>query len=65
MQHASIQLGEYNIPLIGIPKSATEYECDCCHKIFSDIKDVQINIGGFEFYCKTCRQNFWQRSINW
>jgi hypothetical protein len=43
---AWVKVGEYVIPLIGIPMSATEEECDCCH----DIKQLQsIELTGVQF----------------
>jgi hypothetical protein len=54
MKHAIIKLGEYNIPLIGIPASATEYECDLCHEIFS-MEEVEMDKNGIQFLCKKCR----------
>jgi len=55
MNHAQITIGDYIIPLIGIPVTATEMECECCHKIML-IKDVELNEEGNQFLCKKCRQ---------
>lgn len=53
MNHAQVKIGEYKIPLIGIPASATEYECDCCHEIF-EVEEIEINKTGNQFLCKFC-----------
>ena len=46
MKHATIPLGEYkNIPLIGVPPSVTEYECDLCHEI-TPVMDLMLNGSG-------------------
>lgn len=57
MKHATIKIGEYEIPLIGIPLSATEMECELCHDIFH-ITGVQLNEEGNQFLCKKCREDF-------
>lgn len=33
MKHAEVKIGEFTIPLIGVPRNATLEECDCCHEI--------------------------------
>lgn len=32
MKHATVHIGEYTIPLIGVPVDATQQECSTCHK---------------------------------
>jgi len=54
MKHASVRIGEYDIPLIGIPPSATEYECDLCHNIF-EVEKMEVNAEGNAVYCPKCR----------
>ena len=53
MKHAEVEIGEYKIPLIGIPPKATEYECDLCHNIFS-IRELKLSESGSQFLCKKC-----------
>lgn len=51
-KHASIRLGGFTIPLIGVPQDATLQECDCCHDIFP-IQDIEIV--GTQLLCVKCR----------
>ena len=51
--HATVKLGEYTIPLIGIDRSATEMECELCHDIFH-ISQVQLSESGKQFLCPKC-----------
>ena len=53
MKHAEVKIGEYKIPLIGIPPEATEYECDLCHDIFA-VDEIELNKEGNQFLCKKC-----------
>lgn len=55
MKHAEVTVGEYQIPLIGIPVEATEYECDLCHDIFP-VLNIHLNEEGNQFLCDTCRK---------
>jgi hypothetical protein len=32
MKHATVKIGEYTVPLIGVPQNATEETCDKCGK---------------------------------
>lgn len=34
MKHADVKIGDYIIPLIGVPQDASLEECDLCHDIF-------------------------------
>lgn len=52
MKHATIKLGDYDIPLIGVSGGATLEECDCCHDIFS----IQvIELCWTQFLCPKCK----------
>ncbi len=52
--HATIKLGDFTIPLIGIPETATLDTCDLCHDVFS-IHDLEINEAGNQLLCPKCR----------
>lgn len=54
--YAKVTIGDYTIPLIGIPQDASEMECECCHKILR-LTQVELNEAGNQFLCKKCRQN--------
>jgi hypothetical protein len=52
MEHATIKLGEYTIPLIGLPVSCVRETCDRCKKEFH-IQEVEfIEYGILCFDCK-------------
>ena len=51
-KYAEITIGEYTIPLIGIPPEAVLEECDLCHDIFS-IQKIMITECG-QFLCFKC-----------
>lgn len=34
MKHAIVPVGEYLVPLVGVPKDAALEQCDCCGDIF-------------------------------
>lgn len=53
-KHATIKLGGYDIPLIGIQPDATLQECAACNDVFS-IQDVELV--ETQFLCKKCRIN--------
>ncbi len=53
MNHATVKIGEYEIPLIGVPIAATEMECELCHKIVH-ISQVRLNHEGTQFLCDKC-----------
>lgn len=42
MKHATVRLGEYEIPLVGIPVSSTEGLCAACGKKFY-ILDLRLD----------------------
>lgn len=58
MKHATVKLGKYEIPLIGIPLSATEMECDLCHNIVH-ITEVHLMINGKQFLCRKCQEDIY------
>lgn len=51
-EHAEITIGEYKIPLIGIPKDAAMEECDLCHEI-EPLQEVIITECG-QILCRKC-----------
>jgi len=53
MKHATVHIGGMVIPLIGIPMSATEEECDCCHDIFH-IRKIHWSENGKQLLCGDC-----------
>lgn len=50
-KHATVRIGEYVIPLIGIHEDATQSECESCGRMthISDLKLV-----GDRFVCERC-----------
>lgn len=50
VKHATNQDG---IPLIGIPASSTEEECDCCHNI---LHLFYVKLIWKQFLCPKCRR---------
>ncbi len=52
MKHATVRIGEYTVPLIGVPKDATRDECSGCKRMFY-IGDLIVD-GDFKLLCKTC-----------
>lgn len=55
MDHAEVKIGDYTIPLIGIPPEATEYTCDGCHKKLT-VEKLELNERGNQFLCEKCRK---------
>lgn len=51
--HAEVRVGDYTIPLIGIPREATLEECACCHDVFP-ILEVELDERGRPL-CRRCR----------
>lgn len=51
-QHATVPLGEYTVPLIGIPESATQEKCSRCGSI-CHLKDIVLDGKGHPC-CQTC-----------
>ncbi len=52
MKHATVRIGEYTVPLIGVPKNASRDECSKCKRMFY-IGDL-IADANFKLLCKTC-----------
>jgi hypothetical protein len=50
--HATIKVGGYSIPLIGIPTDACLQECDLCHDEFGLL---QVEWSGVQMLCHRCR----------
>lgn len=53
-KHATVRIGEYTVPLIGIPKEATDDECAKCGRFFH-LCDLELNEKGKPI-CLQCRQ---------
>lgn len=53
MKHATVNLGEYVVPLIGVPASATREKCDGCRKQ-RHLSAVFIQPDGRTFLCTGC-----------
>ena len=51
MNHATIKLGDYTIPLIGVDRTAAQEKCDRCGNTFS-IQEVEIIVG--QVLCSDC-----------
>jgi len=49
---ATVQLGEFTVPLIGVAPDATEERCDGCRCI-EHLKDICLV--GTKFLCARCR----------
>ncbi len=49
--HAQVQIGEFKVPLIGIPPSAVLESCDCCH---DDIGLSEAVFTGSQVLCPKC-----------
>lgn len=52
MQHAIIKLGDYNIPLIGVPPNSIEERCDKCKQIFP-LLEIALELKSF--LCFNCK----------
>jgi formylmethanofuran dehydrogenase subunit E len=52
-KHATVRVGGFEIPLIGLPKSSTLEECDLCHDEFH-LTEIEYN--GKQFLCERCRE---------
>jgi hypothetical protein len=51
MKHCLVPIGEYVIPLIGIPQDAGLDKCDKCKKTFNIWK---LKFDGKQFLCNKC-----------
>lgn len=54
MKHATVRIGEYTLPLIGIPEDSTLELCDWCHKL---VYLGDISFDGDNFYCPYCKEH--------
>lgn len=54
LKHATVKIGDYDIPLIGIPPDATLEECDLCGYLFN-LRQVQVSENGRQILCDKCR----------
>lgn len=52
--HAYARTTDGNLPLIGIPMSACEMNCDLCGDVMYWL-DTKLNEAGNQFLCLTCR----------
>lgn len=52
-KHAQVKVGDYIIPLIGVPKDAGLEECDLCHKYFPL---WEIHVKDEQFLCDKCNE---------
>jgi putative endonuclease len=50
--HATTKIGEYTIPLIGVPQSATDETCTRCEKSFH-LTEIMLD-GNGKPYCHAC-----------
>lgn len=54
-KHAVVSRHGYRVPLIGIPATATEFECELCHQIFADPTALALGESG-QYLCAKCRE---------
>lgn len=62
MTHATVRLGDYRVPLIGVNQSATEEKCDKCKRVFH-LSEVKLDHD--RFMCWSCRMKeimFYERA---
>ena len=52
-EHAMVKIGDYDIPLIGIPKEAGLEKCDCCGDIIGMSKSF---FSGSQILCEKCNK---------
>lgn len=53
MNHATVRIAGYNLPLIGIRQDATEEQCDGCKRTYH-LNEIRVDMGG-RFMCWSCR----------
>jgi hypothetical protein len=53
-KHATVKIGEWTVPLIGLPQSASQDKCDGCGKV-TEIRDLSYD--GTRFLCRGCVTN--------
>jgi len=51
-KHATVKVGEYTVPLIGVPEDATQQECETCGQSFH-ISEIELAANG-KACCKRC-----------
>lgn len=51
-KHATVKLGEYTVPLIGIPHDATQQKCKRCRKSFH-LSEIILDEKGAPL-CRQC-----------
>lgn len=51
-KHATVRVGGYKIPLIGIDRDASQQECEACHESFHLL---EVGLCDGKFLCITCR----------
>jgi hypothetical protein len=54
VQHATVKISGFEVPMIGIPRDATEQQCDLCHDYYH-ISGLQWNKAGTQLLCPNCR----------
>ena len=54
--YATVKIGEFTIPLIGISSAATEDECELCHDIIH-ISELSWNEEGNQLLCNKCKRD--------
>lgn len=54
LKHATVEVSGYKIPLIGIPKSATQFQCQKCGSKFDRPDKVILTVQ--RFLCEKCRK---------
>jgi len=53
MNHATVKIGEYTIPLIGIEEDATQQQCSQCKQSFH-LSEIKLDQSG-EPWCEGCQ----------
>jgi len=53
MNHATVKLGDYKIPLIGVPANATREFCDLC-AFEGELLEINLAENGRQFLCDRC-----------
>ncbi len=53
-KHATVRIGEYVIPLIGVPETATQEKCSRCRKQIH-LADAALSESG-DVLCQSCAE---------
>ena len=61
MKHATVKLGEHQIPLIGVPPDATDQKCEKCGKV---VHLSDSNLQGNKFLCGECLKQAGQKQVS-